>query len=256
MTEKKPLPPRRHTVSREYYWREMFNDFSGEETDYAISGWSPQGLGLRMKTYVQTLPSLNLAPGELVLDLGCGAGAYSRILAELGYRVIGVDYAAKVAIKARKKTTLQEVDFVSGDATCLPFADHLFGHVVCIGLFQALHKHREAMNEIFRVLKPEGLLCLMTLNRRYLKAVFDRKLEREEIIMVEGQPQPRLNTYDPKFFMDELAETGFVNLKSRPVQIYPTWINPLAPFVGLWNHVPGLRDLTARSFMISGTKPL
>ncbi len=255
MPQHNPLPPRRHTVSRERYWREMFNDFSGEETDYAISGWSPQGLSLRMKAYVQTLPSLNLEPGALVLDLGCGAGAYSRVLGESGYRVVGVDYAAKVAAKARKRTTSKQVDFASGDATCLPFADNFFDHVVCIGLFQALHKHREAISEILRVLKPGGVLCLMTLNRRYLKAALDRRLGREEVIMVDGQPQARLNTYDPKVFQEELAEAGFTDLNRRPVQIYPERLNPLSSVIDLWSRVPALGDLTARSFMVTGTKP-
>ncbi|SDM83655.1 Methyltransferase domain-containing protein [Geoalkalibacter ferrihydriticus] len=251
----KPLPPRRKTSSREAYWREMFNDFSALESDHAISGWSPQGLSLRMKSYVQALPSLNLKPGALVLDLGCGAGAYSRVLGEAGFRVTGVDYAWLVAGQARRRTTLKNVDFLSGDATCLPFADNLFDHVVCIGLFQSLHKHREAMAEIHRVLKPGGVLCLITLNRRNLKAVLDRKLGREEIIVVEGQSQARLNTYDPKVFQDELAEVGFIDLNRRPVQIYPEWLNPVSTVIDLWSRVPALGDLTARSFMITGTKP-
>ncbi|WP_429885125.1 class I SAM-dependent methyltransferase [Geoalkalibacter halelectricus] len=250
----KPLPDRRKTSSREAYWRELFNDFSRHQEDHAISGWSPQGLRLRLETYLRTLPALNLAPGALVLDLGCGAGAYSRVLGKAGFRVVGVDFAWLVAGQARKRTTEGAVDYVSGDATCLPFADDLFDHVVCIGLFQSLHKHREAMREIHRVLKPGGVLCLMTLNRRNLKATLDRKLKREEIILVEGQPQARLNTYDPAQFAGELEEAGFCNLRREPVQIYPEKLNGAAGLIRLWNRLPGLGYLTARSFMVIGEK--
>lgn len=177
----KPLPPRRHTISREQYCREMFNDFSTQDTAHAISGWSSHGLRLRMEAYQRVLSTLNLTPEELLLDLGCGAGAYSRILGAGGFHVVGCDYAWLVAAQARKRTSGGNVDFIAGDASNLPFTNNLFDHVVCVGLFQSLHEHHEAMREIHRVLKPDGVLCLMTLNRRSLKARFDRLLGREGI---------------------------------------------------------------------------
>lgn len=251
----KPLPPRRYTSSREAYWREMFNDLAGERADYAVSGWSPQGLSLRMEAYLKVLPSFNLPPEARVLDLGCGAGAYSRVLAESGLRVVGVDYAWRVAVQARQRVTTAPVEFLSADATCLPFADARFDHVVCVGLFQSLQRHQSAMAEISRVLKPGGTLCLMTLNRRNLKNRLDRRLGREEIIMVDGKPQPRLNTYDPTHFCAELAALGLVDLQLQPVQIYPARLEPCRALVGLWNRIPVLNYLTARSFMVIAKVP-
>lgn len=251
---KKPLPPRRYTDSREHYWQQMFNDFAALQSDHAISGWSPQGLSLRMEAYMQALPALGLFPGALVLDLGCGAGAYSRMLGRAEYRVVGVDYAVRVAAQAKKRTSLERVEFMSGDATCLPFADDLFDHVVCVGLFQSLNRHRETMREIHRVLKPGGVLCLMTLNRRNLKARFDRFLGREDVILIDGQPHARLNTYDPQAFARDLKQEGFDRLRLQPVQIYPQKLNAVAGLVKLWNRLPGLNYLTARSFMVIGEK--
>jgi len=251
----KPLPSRRYTSSREAYWRDMFNDLSGERADYAVSGWSPQGLSLRMEAYLEMLPTFKLPSEARVLDLGCGAGAYSRVLAKSGLRVVGVDYAWRVAVQARQRATTTTVDFLSADATCLPFADARFDHVVCIGLFQSLQRHQSAMAEIFRVLRPGGTLCLMTLNRRNLKNRLDRRLGREEIIMVDGRPQPRLNTYDPAHFCAELAAVGFVDLQLQPVQIYPAWLEPYRGLVGLWNRIPVLNYLTARSFMVVAKIP-
>lgn len=250
----KPLPARRHTDSREHYWQQMFNDFAALQTDHAISGWSPQGLSLRMEAYMQALLGLELAHNAYVLDLGCGAGAYSRLLGNAGFRVVGADYAVRVAIQARKRTESNLVDFISGDACCLPFAANLFDHVVCVGLFQSMHKHREAMREIHRVLKPGGVLCLMTLNRRNLKATLERLLGREDVIVINGQPQPRLNTYEPQTFARDLEAEGFSRLRLQPVQIYPQKLNAVAGLVKLWNRVPGMNFLTARSFMVIGEK--
>lgn len=251
----KSLPPRRYTSSREAYWRDMFNDLSGEKADYAVSGWSPRGLSLRMEAYLGMLPTFNLPPAARVLDLGCGAGAYSRVLAESGLRVVGVDYAWRVAVQARQRTTPVTVDFLSADATCLPFSDARFDHVVCVGLFQSLQRHQRAMAEIFRVLRPGGALCLMTLNRRNLKNRLERRLGREDIIMVDGKPQPRLNTYDPDHFCADLAAVGFVDLQRQPVQIYPAWLEPCRGLVGLWSRIPFLTYLTARSFMVVAKTP-
>lgn len=251
---KKPLPSRRHTTSRERYWREMFNDFSGLKTDHAISGWSSQGLRLRMEAYRQALTFFELDPGALVLDLGCGAGAYSRVLGAGGFRVVGCDYAWLVAGQARKRTEHGLADYIAGDAVRLPFADDLFDHVVCVGLFQSLHNHREALQEIRRVLKPGGVLCLMTLNRCNLKARFDRLLGREDIIVVDGLAQARLNTFDPGRFIGEMEDNGFQRLSLQPVQIYPDKLSSLTPLIMLWNRLPGLRYLTARSFMVVGWK--
>ena len=254
MSDKQQVPKGRITTSREDYWRNLFNQFSAHQEEHSISGWSPQGLRLRMKAYQQVLSSMELPAEALVLDLGCGAGAYSRFLGAAGFRVVGCDYAWLVAGQAHKRTESENVNFLSGDACRLPFTESLFDHVVCIGLFQSLHKHREAMAEIYRVLRPGGSLCLTTLNRCNLKTRFDRWLKREEMIMVGDQLQARLNTYDPAFFCRELEETGFSDLQCRPVQIYPESLNPLSPLVGLWNRLPGLRYLTARSFMLVGRK--
>src|SRR5438477_930567 len=44
-------------------------------------------------------------PGMTVLDVGCGNGAFSRRLAELGARVVGVDFSAHLLELARGRTT-------------------------------------------------------------------------------------------------------------------------------------------------------
>ncbi len=251
---KKPIPEGRVTSSREAYWKGLFNQFSQQQEEHAISGWSPQGLRLRMQAYVCALPSLNLAPGSLVLDLGCGPGSYTRMLGAGGFRVVGVDFAWMVAAGARKRASVNGVDYVAGDATSLPFGEGVFDHVVCIGLFQSLERYEQALAEIKRVLKPGGVLCLMTLNRRFVKCRLDRLRGREEMLMVDGSARPRLSTYDPHQFAQTLRQTGFAVTSLRPVQVYPEKLNRLEPLIRVWNRLPVLKFETARSFMVIATK--
>ena len=252
---KKKLPPRRYTESREAYWRSIFNDFSRFDADHAVSGWSAQGLRLRMDAFVQKLPEFGLAQEARVLDLGCGAGAYARIMGKNGFHVTGLDFAWQVVQKARKKNTLAHVHFITGDATALPFSDNVFNHILCIGLFQSLHDYPSAISEILRILKPGGVLCLMTLNRRNIKDMAERFFKKEEVIMVDGFPQSRLNTYDPDKFKNRLKQAGFERIHHQPVQIYPEKLNRLKYMINIWNRLPGLNYLTARSFMICAFRP-
>lgn len=66
----------------------------------------------------------------LVLDLGCGTGMLSRLLAERGFRVIGLDvsfHSLRILNKRKQLPVLQ------GDAERLPFTDGCLQCVVCLG---------------------------------------------------------------------------------------------------------------------------
>jgi ubiquinone/menaquinone biosynthesis C-methylase UbiE len=250
-----PLPERRYTDSRDHYWRDLFNAMSAESEDHAISGWSRTGLLLRLRAYTEVLPLLQLPEGALVLDLGSGSGVYSRMLSSRGYRVVAADFASGVLAKARERNGPSgAAGFVSGDACRLPFAGGVFDHVVCIGLFQSLERSDRALGESIRTLKPGGSICLMTLNRRELKTRIGRALGRDECIVVNGRPRPRLETYDPSRLAGQMRAAGFQRLSVRPVQIYPEGMRRLAPLVNLWSRIPVAGYLTARSFMVLGRK--
>jgi len=64
------------------------------------------------------------APPARVLDLGCGAGRTTGALAELGYRVVGIDLAESLLANARRRYPM--LDFRQMDATALAFDDATF----------------------------------------------------------------------------------------------------------------------------------
>lgn len=103
-----------------------------------------------------------LAPGQALLDLGCGPGTITRELAQLVSpgRVIGVDRAAEVIDEARRAATdAANLTFEVGDAYSLAFDDASFDVVYAHQVLQHLTDPVAAAAETRRVLAPGGLLA-------------------------------------------------------------------------------------------------
>jgi arsenite methyltransferase len=103
-----------------------------------------------------------LEPGELVFDLGSGAGTDSLVAAlQVGPEgaVTGIDMTAEMIEKARKgaaKLGLTNATFVEGEAEELPFDDASFDVVISNGVIDLIPDKDIVFGEIYRVLKPGG----------------------------------------------------------------------------------------------------
>ena len=99
---------------------------------------------------------------ERVLDLACGTGALTRVVAErVGARgrAVGMDLAAGMLARARGGSS-KHIAWLQGDATALPLADSWFDAVVCQQGFQFFPDKPAALREIRRVLVAGGRLTL------------------------------------------------------------------------------------------------
>ena len=68
--------------------------------------------------------SRHLPPKAKLLEGGCGSGVYLARFAEMGYQVVGVDFAQRTV--ARLKTALPDLDIQVGDIRNLPFQNNTF----------------------------------------------------------------------------------------------------------------------------------
>lgn len=97
-----------------------------------------------------------------VLDIGCGPGFFSVILAECGYAVTAIDYTQAMLEEAKENARAQGVQdritFQQMDAQDLCFSDAAFEVIVSRNLTWNLQEPERAYREWCRVLKKNGLL--------------------------------------------------------------------------------------------------
>ncbi len=105
-----------------------------------------------------------LQAGERVVDIGSGAGLDSFVAASLvdpEGRVVGVDMTPEMLAKARANRELvgaRNVEFREGLAEQLPVEDAWADVVISNGVFNLCSDKRQVFNEIWRVLRPGGVL--------------------------------------------------------------------------------------------------
>ena len=150
----------------------------GPETEGRTIRWAGRydllvflfSLGQSGRLRSRTADLARLAPGEAVLDVGCGTGDLTlEIARRVGSSglVAGIDAAPEMVARARKKARQRHlaIDFRVEPAEKLTFADQSFDVVVTSLVFHHLPDalKRQALAEIWRVLKPGGRFLLVDL---------------------------------------------------------------------------------------------
>jgi demethylmenaquinone methyltransferase / 2-methoxy-6-polyprenyl-1,4-benzoquinol methylase len=106
----------------------------------------------------------SLVEGARVLDVACGTGDLSLVLASAGAaKVIGLDFCRPMLEIARGKagSDSRAVPFVEGDALRLPFADEAFDVVTIAFGLRNLAGVEEGLRELRRVLRPGGRVAVL-----------------------------------------------------------------------------------------------
>lgn len=101
--------------------------------------------------------SCGVNKGAFGLDFGCGTGTSSVMLAQAGYRVIGMDFSS--AFRRDMKQS-----FVQGNGFYLPFKDSSFDFVGMNAVIEHIPDVERFMNEVIRVLKQNGCLIIWSTN--------------------------------------------------------------------------------------------
>lgn len=134
----------------------MAEDFKAFEA----AGWSARAASydalMARATGFAIAPLLeHVAPGDRVLDVGCGPGTLVAAAAERGAHATGVDLAEGMVQEARRRHP--DLTFLQGDAEALPFADGAFD--VALGAFLVNHTPdaEAAIRELRRVARTVAL---------------------------------------------------------------------------------------------------
>ncbi len=112
------------------------------------------------------LERLDIRPGHLLLDAGCGEGRHCFGSQSRGARVVGLDLdlsAMRMPSKVLRKQGRAQGRLgamLQGDAFHLPFADASFDRIICSEVMEHVHDYRAAARELARVAKPGARIAI------------------------------------------------------------------------------------------------
>ena len=99
--------------------------------------------------------------GKTVFEAGCGKGRHSVAAASWGVeRLFSVDLSSAVYLAARNASDIPNAHFLQADLLHTPFPDNSFDIVFCVGVLHHLSDPKAGLEELWRVLKPGGKICL------------------------------------------------------------------------------------------------
>ena len=145
------------------------------------------------------LISIGDQKASAILDVGCGDGSFSVFLKEMAEEVYGVDISLNAVNLAKEKGI--KAHTIDIDDVDLPFEDDYFDIVVCGEVIEHLYDTDHLLDEIYRVLKPQGSCVLTTPN---LASHLNR------IVLLLGY-QPYLTEVSLKYNVGKLKGSGDVS---------------------------------------------
>jgi ubiquinone/menaquinone biosynthesis C-methylase UbiE len=216
------------------YWDENADVW----TELVRTGYDHYRDGLDTPAFFATLPDVD---GLVGLDVGCGEGHNTRLLAERGAHMTGVDISpsfVRHASRAEEAAALGN-HYEVASAVELPFEDASFDFVTAFMSLMDIPETERVLAEIFRVLRPGGFLqfcishpCFETSHRKTLRDESGRAYAREvggyfrtlngdveEWLFSAAPPEVRASTRPfrvPRFtrtlsqWLNLLIDTGFV----------------------------------------------
>jgi arsenite methyltransferase len=136
--------------------------------------WADNGEGAKMERHhfditEKTIRRMGLRPGERILDLGCGSGWATRLLARMtgknpqdSSQVVGVDISDEMIRQARDASKeFDNVTFVVASAAQIPWGEDYFDKVLSVESFYYYSDQDRALDELFRVMAPQGRLFIL-----------------------------------------------------------------------------------------------
>ncbi len=160
----------------------------------------------------------NVAEGDYVLEVAPGPGYLSIELAKLGeYEITGLDIS-KTFVEIAQANAMEaevRVEFREGDASNMPFDNESFDFIICTAAFKNFTKPIKALNEMYRVLKPNGKALIINLRRDASNKAINKEVENMGLNWINrlftklSLTSLRKNAYTKEEFQEMVSHTNF-----------------------------------------------
>lgn len=157
-------------------WIERFVDLTARRPQ----GWLGRRLyrdpAAHRAGFAAILETLQIRPGERVLEIGCGGGVLLADLLARGARAGGLDHSTDMLVLAAQRNAAAlaggRLELHQGDAGTLPWPDASFDAVAAAHMFFFVAEPDRMLREALRVLRPGGCLAMVTVPAGAARWVF------------------------------------------------------------------------------------
>jgi ubiquinone/menaquinone biosynthesis C-methylase UbiE len=139
------------------------------------------------------LDMLSLSHGEQVLDVACGPGNFTRdfALAVDDGLVVGIDVSGTMLALSARTAASANTAYIRADACTLPFRDESFDAICCFGALHLFKEPWRAIDELVRVLAPDGRVALLVVAAKLDPGRQLRMVQRVGPLLVGCRPFAR-----------------------------------------------------------------
>lgn len=141
----------------------------------------------------------------VILEIGCGIGNFTRLLTKYG-SVYAIDIEKDYINSARKKTKKALIGFGDIEKGGYFFKKRLFSTIVCLNVLEHIKDDKKAINNIYKLLRPDGHLILLVPSHKFLYGQIDKAINH-------------FRRYNQKELLKILEFAGFEIVKSKRLNI-------------------------------------
>lgn len=155
-----------------------------------------------VESAVRHLPAVRIG-SPMLLDVGCGNGAFLKVATRLGYQASGLEPDPQAAANAR----LQKLDVRQERIPGCSFPKNSFDQITLLHVLEHFHRPVEALKELFLLLRSGGRIWIKTPNLESLGFMHFRQY------WLHLDPPRHLVIFNPKSLTESLTAAGFSKIE-------------------------------------------